>query len=121
MTVDTLGLNSFSVANSKLAINVKDKWNVLVNDGTYYIRVKGDTVQFSITTSTSTSYPTSFTAFGGGAKVPDGYRPYASVVVPCKSDYPLFVAIRPDGTVERKTAASSSQTSGIYCFAEWTI
>ena len=94
-------------------INVKDKWNILVNDGTYYIRVKEDTVQFVINTSTSISFPTTFTAFGGGAHVPDGYRPYASVVVPCKSDYPLFVAIRPDGTVESKTPASSSQSSGI--------
>ena len=121
VTLDTLGLNSFSVANSKLAINVKDKWNVLVDDGTYYIRTKGDTVQFNINTTTTTNYPTSFTAFGGGAKVPEDYRPFTSVVVPCKSDYPLFVAIRPDGTVERKTTASSSQSAGIYCFAEWSI
>ena len=93
----------------------------MVNDGTYYIRVKEDTVQFAINTSTSTSFPTTFTAFGGGAHVPDGYRPTWAVVVPCKSNYPLFVAILPDGTVERKTTASSSQSAGIYCFAEWTI
>lgn len=121
VTLDTLGLNSFSVANSKLAINVKDKWTVIVNDGTYYIRTKEDTVQLAINTDTSTSFPTTFTAFSGGAKVPVGYRPSYSVVVPCKSNYPFYVAIRPDGTVERKTSASSSQSGGVYCFAEWTI
>ena len=121
VTLDTLGLNSFSVANSKLAINVKDKWKVLVNDGIYYIRAKEDTVQLAIDTDTSTSFPTTFTAFNVGQKVPEGYRPFWSVVVPCKSNYTLFVAIRPDGTIERKTSASSSQSAGVYCFAEWTI
>ena len=111
----------YSANNEKCQINVRDKWTVIVNDGTYYIRVKGDTVQFAINTSTSTSFPTTFTAFGGGAKVPEDYRPTWSIVVPCKSNYPLFVAILPDGTVERKTTASSSQSAGIYCFAEWNI
>lgn len=121
VTVDDIGLNSFSVTNVNVSINVKDKWNVLVNDGTYYIRAKEDTVQFIINTSTSTSFPTTFTAFSGGAKVPAEYRPSYSVVVPCKSNYPFYIAIRPDGTVERKTNASSSQSAGVYCFAEWTI
>lgn len=117
-----MALLNYSANNHNLQhILVKDKWKVLVNDGTYYIRTKRDTVQLVINTDTSTSFPTTFTAFGGGAKVPNDYRPYGSVVVPCKSNYSLFVAIRPDGTVERKTTAASSQTSGIYCFAEWTI
>lgn len=109
----------FNVANATLELKAKG-WKTLVNDGNYVIKAKGDLVQFVINV-TSVSFPTSFTAFGAGAIVPTDYRPTASVVVPCKSNYPLFIAIRTDGTVERRTFNSSQQTAGAYAFAEWTI
>ena len=109
----------FKVENASLELKASG-WKTLVNDGGYFIRTKDNRVQFSLNVD-SVGFPTSFTAFGGGAKVPQGYRPYASVVVPCKSNHPLFVAVRNDGTVERRTFNSSQQTSGCYAFAEWTI
>ena len=119
ITLTDWDIHHFNVENVTLELKAKG-WKTLVNDNGYLIRTKDNRVQFSLNVD-SVAFPTSFTAFGGGAKVPTGYRPYASVVVPCKSDYPLFVAVRNDGTVERKTASTSQQTAGCYAFAEWTI
>ena len=109
----------FNVANATLELKANG-WKTLVNDSGYLIKTKDNRVQFSLNVA-SVSFPTTFTAFGGGAKVPTDYRPSASVVVPCKSNYPLFVAVMTDGTVERRTFNSSQQTAGAYAFAEWTI
>ena len=119
ITLTDWDVHHFKVANATLELKAKG-WKTLVNDSGYLIRTKDNRVQFSLNVD-SVGFPTSFTAFGGGAKVPQGYRPSASVVVPCKSNYPLFVAILPDGTVERRTFNSSQQTAGAYALAEWTI
>lgn len=119
VTLSDWNIHHFNVENATL--NLKGSgWKTLVNDGNYLIRTKDNRVQFTINVA-SVSFPTTFTAFGVGAIVPTGYRPYGSVVVPCKSDYTLFVAVRNDGTVERRTSNSSQQTAGAYAFAEWTI
>ena len=120
ITPEDWEVHHFNVENATLNLGA-DGWKTLLNDGTYNIRVKRDTVQLAINSDVSTSFPTTFTAFSGGSKVASGYRPANSVVVPCKSNYNLLVAVRPDGTVERKTMASSSQSAGVYCMAEWTI
>ena len=109
-----------NVANATLDLKA-DGWKTVVNETNYLCQVNGKNVFFYVRIGSSLSHPTTFTAFGGGAKVPSGYRPYGSVVVPCKSDYPLFVAVRTDGTVERRTFNSSQQTVGCYAFCEWTI
>ena len=119
ITLTDWDVHHFKVANATLELKAKG-WKTLLYDGSYFIKAKGDLVQFALSVA-STSFPTTFTAFGGGAKVPEGYRPNATVVVPCKSDYPLFVAIMTDGTVERRTFNSSQQTAGCYAFCEWTI
>lgn len=119
ITLTDWDIHHFKVANATLNLKASG-WKTLVNDGGYLIRTKDNCVQLTLNVA-SVSFPTSFTAFGGGAKVPTGYRPNASVVVPCKSNYPLFVAIMTDGTVERRTFNSSQQTAGAYAFAEWTI
>lgn len=113
-------MNSFSVANSKLAINVKDKWKILVNDGTYYIRTKEDTVQFYLSLDTTTNFPTSWTAFVG-THVPEGYRPFASVIIWNSASANVLCAVRTDGTVDRKTLNSTAYSGFGYFNAEWTI
>lgn len=112
-------VHCFNVETATLDLKANG-WRTLLDSGGYLIRTKDNRVQFTLNVS-SVSFPTSFTAFGGGAKVPTGYRPDLSVVVPCKSNYPLFVAVMTDGTVERRTFNSSQQTAGAYAFAEWTI
>lgn len=119
VTLSDWDIHHFNVENATLNLKASG-WKTLVNDGGYFIRAKDNLVQFNLNVDNIT-FPTSFTAFGGGAKVPTGYRPYASVVVPCKSNYTLFVAVRNDGTVERRTSNSSQQTAGCYAFCEWTI
>lgn len=120
VTVDTLGLNSFSVANSKLAINVKDKWKILVNDGVYNIRTKDNVVRFSLALNTTTSFPTSWTAFGG-THIPEGYGPAGSIIMFNSANPNVLCAVRTDGTVDRKTLDSTSYSGYGYFFAEWTI
>ena len=119
VTLADWDIHHFKVANATLELKAKG-WKTLLDSGGYLIRTKDNRVQFTLNVS-SVGFPTTFTAFGGGAKVPTDYRPTASVVVPCKSNYPLFVAIITDGTVERRTFNSSQQTAGAYAFAEWTI
>lgn len=114
------GLITFSANNKNMNINVKDKWRVLVNDGLYYVRTKNDVVQFHLAIETNTSFPTSWTAFGGN-HVPEGYRPRASVVIWNAGTANLLCRVQTDGTVERKTLNSSQYTGYGYFFAEWTI
>lgn len=53
--------------------------------------------------------------------MPSGARPAASVVLVSKSNYNALVAVRTDGTVERRTLATSAQNITGYFFGEWTI
>lgn len=119
VTLTDWDTHHFNIENASLELKANG-WKTLLDSGGYLIKTKDNRVQFTLNVS-SVSFPTTFTAFGGGAKVPQGYRPNLSVVVPCKSNYPLFVAIMTDGTVERRTFNSSQQTAGAYAFAEWTI
>lgn len=119
VTLSDWNIHHFKVENASLDLKANG-WKTLLDSGGYLIRTKDNRVQFTLNVS-SASFPTTFTAFGGGAKVPQGYRPDLAVVVPCKSNYPLFVAILTDGTVERRTFNSSQQTAGAYAIAEWTI
>ena len=119
ITLSDWDIHHFKVENASLELKANG-WKTLLDSGGYLIKTKDNRVQFTLNVS-SVNFPTTFTAFGGGAKVPTGYRPNLSVVVPCKSNYPLFVAVMTDGTVERRTFNSSQQTAGCYAFAEWTI
>ncbi len=121
-TVNNLsnGIHEFWVENTDVTIKIRG-WITLSNDGVYNIRTDGETVQMYLSINSTTSFPTSWTAFGGGAKIPTGYRPYASVVVPNSATGNLLCAVKPDGTVERRTLASTSYSGYGYFFAEWKI
>lgn len=92
------------------------------DDPIYTVKVMDRQVKLSISISTSYSHPTTFTAFGGGAKVPSDYRPTNSVICFDNLGRNVQIAVRSDGNVERRTFGSSTPiTSTLYSTVEWTI
>ena len=120
-TVNNLsnGIHEFWVENSDVTIKIRG-WITLSNDGVYNIRTDGETVQMNLTINTTTSFPTTWTAFGG-THIPEGYRPYSSVVIFNRANPNLLCSVKSDGTIERRTLNSTNYSGYGYFFAEWKI
>ena len=73
------------------------------------------TVTFIIHIETNTSIPTTFTEFGGGAKISDAkYRPQYVHVFPAYNSSNFLLAINSGGTVARRSLTGSQLSSAIY-------
>lgn len=113
------GLHNFSVNGVDCQILVSG-WTTLVDDGVYLVETDGKTVRFYLKLDTETSFPTSWTAFGG-THIPEGYRPLASVVIFNSAGANVLCAVRPNGTVDRKTLNNTQYVGYGYFYAEWSI
>ena len=120
VTLTDWDTHHFNVENASLELKA-DGWKTVVNETNYLCQVNGKNVFFYVKIGSSLSHPTSFTAFGGGAKVPQGYRPNASVTENAYSNYNILVSVKADGTVERRSMTGSSITSTLYATFYWTI
>lgn len=113
----------YSANNKNCQINVIDKWHILIDDTFYYCRYKGNIVQFFVRLVTAQNFPTTWTDFGGGPKIPQGYRPSFTLVstISSSSNVNTRVNVQPNGNVARISLTGSEITSTGYFAFEWTI
>lgn len=70
---------------------------------------------------TSTSFPSAFTEFGGGAKIPVGYRPWAKLTAVNVGNSNTVACIRKDGTVARRSLTGSTINATGWFRWEYTL
>ena len=70
---------------------------------------------------TSTNFPSSFTEFGGGAKIPVGYRPRVSLTAVNVGNSNTVACIRPNGTVARRSLTGSAINATGWFRWEYTL
>ena len=70
---------------------------------------------------TPTSFPPKFTYFGGGAKIPVGYRPLSGLTAVNVGNNNTVALIKSDGTVARRSLTGSAINATGWFRWEYTI
>lgn len=121
-TCSSWGQCRFSIKTYDTFITVEPKWELIFDDGAHYqLYVKKDRVRFVLNLNTSTSFPSKFTDFGGGAKIPVGYRPWAKLTAVNVGDSNTVACINKDGTVARRSLTGSKVNATGWFRWEYTI
>lgn len=120
-TCSSWGQCRFSIKTYDTFINVEPKWEQILNEEHYELYVKKDRVRFVLNLNTSTSFPSSFTDFDGGAKIPVGYRPWAMLTAVNVGNYNTVACIKKDGTVARRSLTDSTINATGWFRWEYTI
>lgn len=102
-------------------INVEPKWEQILDDEHYKLSVKKDRVLFTLDLNTSVNFPSKFTEFSGGAHIPVGYRPRASLTAVNVGNINTVALIKPDGTVARRSLTGSAINAAGWFRWEYTI
>ena len=110
-----------SIKTYKTFITVEPKWEQILDEELYQLFVKKDRVLFILDLDTSTNFPSTFTDFGGGAKIPVGYRPLASLTAFNIGNSRTVARIKPDGTVARRSLTGSAINATGWFRWEYTI
>lgn len=102
-------------------ITVEPKWKQILDGEQYKLAVKKDRVLFSLDLNTPTNFPSTFTEFGGNAKIPVGYRPRASLTAVNVGNINTVALIEPDGTIARRSLTGSEINATGWFRWEYTI
>lgn len=120
-TCSSWGQCRFSIKTYDTFITVEPKWEQILDEEHYKLFVKKDRVLFILDLDTSTKFPSNFTEFGGGAKIPKGYRPPVSLTAVNIGNHNTVALIRPNGTVARRSLTGSAINATGWFRWEYTI